>query len=745
MVIVLGTSIVLQLVAAGLALWNIRHTRRAWGWVLVAAALVLMTVRRCVTFYRMVGGDGRTPDPSTEWVSLAISVLLVIGVASLGPLFISLSRSNEALQDSEARFRQLADAMPQMVWTARPDGYLDYYNERWYEFTGLPRGDGGDQSWEPILHPDDVQKCKDIWYSAVRTGEPYEIEYRFKDRTTGEYRWHLGRALPVRDAAGNIAKWFGTCTDIHDQRRAEANLSESEDRFGVMTDNIPQLAWMAHPDGHIFWYNRRWYVYTGTTFEQMQGWGWQSVHDPAELPRIVERWRAALARGEPWEDTFPLRRHDGQMRWHLSRAMPVRDGQGGIVRWFGTNTDITDRRQAEQEREQLLESERAARTEAERHSRMKDEFLATLSHELRTPLNAILGWSQVLARGGNNREDLQEGLAVIGRNARVQTQLIEDLLDMSRIISGKVRLDVQRVELPTVIEAAAEAVQHAADAKRIRLQQVLDPLAGPVSGDPNRLQQVVWNLLSNAIRFTPADGRVQVLLERVNSHVEITVSDSGQGIRPEFLPHVFDRFRQADSSTTRRHGGLGLGLAIVKHLVELHGGTVRAKSPGEGQGATFVVHLPLTVVHGDNAPGHRVHPQSGAGADDLCDPPKLTGVRVLVVDDEPDAAALVRRVLEDCGAEVLTASGGREGLESLDRNGADVLLSDIGMPDMDGYEMMRAARAKGVATPAAALTAYARSEDRRRAMMAGFQTHVAKPVEPNELVAVVASLAGRTG
>jgi PAS domain S-box-containing protein len=406
-----------------------------------------------------------------------------------------------------------------------------------------------------------------------------------------------------------------------------------------------------------------------------------------------------------------------------------------------------DVKRAAKEREGLLEAERAARSEAERVSVMKDEFLATLSHELRTPLNAILGWTQILRSRTRESEELQSGLSVIERNTRVQTQLIEDLLDMSRIISGKMRLDVQRVDVQDVVKAAVASVRHSADAKDIRLQVVLDPFAGPVRGDPNRLQQCFWNLLSNAIKFTPKGGRIQVSLERVNSHVEVCVTDSGQGIKPEFLPHVFERFRQADASTTRRHGGLGLGLSIVKNLIELHGGSVRVDSPGEGQGATFCVELPVMALYvpepeASPEPARTVTLQAA-----LVDQPSLDKITVLAVDNEPDARDLLKRVLEECGARVLVAASAEEGLLLVQRERPDMIVSDIGMPGVDGYEFIRQVRRlppeEGGKTPAAALTAFARAEDRTRALRAGYQTHVAKPVEPAELAAVVASLATR--
>jgi CheY-like chemotaxis protein len=340
-------------------------------------------------------------------------------------------------------------------------------------------------------------------------------------------------------------------------------------------------------------------------------------------------------------------------------------------------------------------------------------------------------------------------LETIERNARVQTQLIEDLLDMSRIISGKLRLDVQQVDPSSFIDAAIATVRPAASAKEIRIETVIDPLAGPVSGDPNRLQQVLWNLLSNSIKFTPRGGKVQVVLERVDSHVEVSVSDTGQGIAADFLPHVFDRFRQADASTTRKHGGLGLGLAIVKQLVELHGGTVRAKSAGENQGTTFIVNLPLKVITTPPEEGQRLHPRAATRMPEECAMADLSGLHVLVVDDEPDARALVKRVLEDCHAKVVTAGSAAEALTLIERIRPDVLVSDIGMAGVDGYELLRRVRLldaqRGGGLPAIALTAFARSEDRTRALLAGYLAHVSKPVEPAELVATVASVAGRTG
>jgi PAS domain S-box-containing protein len=433
--------------------------------------------------------------------------------------------------------------------------------------------------------------------------------------------------------------------------------------------------------------------------------------------------------------------------------VPV-EATAALIPWRGERgiliilRDVSERRRAEEEKTQLLASERSARSAAERASRMKDEFLATLSHELRTPLTAILGWAHVLTSGRASEAETAQALETIMRNARVQTKLVEDLLDMSSIISGKLRLDTQRLAPVTFVEAAIETIQPAADAKGIQLVKKLDPNAGLLRGDANRLQQVVWNLLTNAVKFTPKGGTVTVVLKRASSHVEITVNDNGPGISADFLPYVFDRFRQADSSIRRRHSGLGLGLAIVKQLVELHGGTVRVQSEGEGKGATFTVNLPVAVPHEKiGAPVSRdVSSTNGDGAN--VHAVDLTGLKVLVVDDEPDACRLIKWVLSECHAEVVTASSAIEAVPLAESTRPDILISDLGMPEIDGYELLRRIRSlgadRGGKVPAIAVSAFARPEDRARSLRAGFSMHVSKPIQPDRLKATVASLAGRS-
>ena len=726
-------------------------------------------------------------------------------------------------------------------------------------------------------------------------------------------------------SSGRPERLLAVSRDVTERVQGERQLREREEGLRQLANSIPQLAWMAEPDGNISWYNERWYEYTGTTFEQMQGWGWQSVHDPVMLPHVLERWRASIASGQPFEMEFPLRRADGRLRWFLTRVLPLRDSEGRVTRWFGTNTDIDDVRQIRQaleeetrmlellnqtgmalasdldlqqvlqrvtdsattlsgarfgaffynrvdengeayqlytlsgapreafeklghprataifaptfrgegnvrcddvtrdprygreephrgmprghlpvrsylavpvksrrgevigglffghpepgvfserterlvagiaaqaavavdnarmfeaeqraarDRQNLLESERHARAVAERASRMKDEFLATLSHELRTPLGTILGWAHILR--AKAPPEIAAGLEKIERSARAQTRLIEDLLDMSRIDAGKLHLHLEPASPAAIVEAALDSMRSTAEARGITLASRLDPRAGPVLCDAARLQQVIWNLLSNALKFTSRDGHVAVELEQVGQAVEIRVVDDGEGIEPEFIAHVFERFRQADASTTRRFGGLGLGLAVVKQIVEMHGGTVRAESAGRARGATFVVRLP----HHENAAGQiAAAPVPPPVAAPRTSPVDLSGLSILAVDDQPDVCELVMRLLEERGARVACAGSAQEALRLFERQPPDVMLSDISMPGTDGYTLARNIRAldaaRGSRTPMVAMTAFARQEDRQRAIDAGFDLHVAKPVHPVELAAAVAQVAGR--
>lgn len=548
---------------------------------------------------------------------------------------------------------------------------------------------------------------------------------------------------PVRNALGEIVGASKIARDITLQKRAEEALRKSNERFQLLANAAPVFIWLADHTKSRNWFNKGWLEFTGRTAQQEAGFGWtQNVHED-DLAPYVQAYGEGFDSRQPFHTEFRVRRADGMPRWLVEHAVPLFEGPGGSFSgYIGSCVDNTEAKQIQSEREETLKAERAAREQAERVGRLKDEFLATVSHELRTPLNAILGWSTLLKRLPAGSEDQARGLETIERNARVQAQIIADLLDMSRIISGKVQLDVQPIDLQEVVSAAIDAVKLSIEAKKLRLRVTLDARAGRLRGDPNRLQQVFWNLLTNAVKFTPSGGYINVVLERVNSHVEVSVEDSGIGIQPEFLSFVFDRFRQADASTTRRHGGLGLGLSIVKHLVELHGGQVRVKSAGEGQGATFVVALPISVMYSGDNPSVDTASFSDVDVGSI-ELPSLKGVRALVVDDQADARALICRLIEEQGGGCALAESGAEALRILAEQKIDLVVSDIGMPEFDGYDLIRKIRSmtgEMKNLPAIALTAYARSDDRQRALLAGYQMHLSKPVEPRELIAGIASL-----
>jgi PAS domain S-box-containing protein len=586
------------------------------------------------------------------------------------------------------------------------------------------------------IHPQDRRRATAIIAQAIEKADDYEAEYRLV-APNGKIRWVIARGKIERDDTGKAVSLPGVVVDITERKQTEAALRESEGRFRQIANLMPQIVWSTTSEGYHDYFNERWYEYTGMPRSGGQGWNWKDFLHPDDYENTLSIWQNSLQTGEPYNVEYRLKNaEDGSYRWFIARALPVRTDAGEIVRWFGTCTDIETQKQAAKEMD-------SAREQAENANRLKDEFLATVSHELRTPLNSILGWAQMYRRGQLGSElTLARAFETIERNARAQNQLIEDLLDVSRIISGKVRLDVQPISLAAIIEAALDAVRPAAEARCIRLQKIIDPHVGSISGDPDRLQQIVWNLLSNAIKFTGRDGKVQVRLEQVNSHVEIVVADDGKGIAPEFLPYVFDRFRQADSSSKRQYGGLGLGLSIVRHLTELHGGTAQVESEGEGKGATFIIKLPRLGIVAETE--ERRQPRAD-GSGDFGKIPDLTGVKILVVDDDEDTRVLLSAVLRQTEAQVKTAASVAQALELLEAESFTLLISDIEMPHSDGYDLIRAVRRMPptAGIPAIAVTAYARAEDRVRAIRAGYDMHIPKPVESHELLTVAARLIKR--
>jgi PAS domain S-box-containing protein len=846
----------------------------------------------------------------------------------------------QALRESEEKYHFLAETIPVQIWTALPDGRLDYVSEQTAHYFGLTPQRLLADGWQHVVHADDLPLAVERWTHALRTGETYEVEFRLK-AGSGEYGWHLARAVPQRNASGAVVRWFGTNTNIEEQRTHQRQVEmllaqlQEQNRLlaleaeigtvlvgpGSLSDALQACAeavvlhldaafarvWTLDAAGTILELRASAGLYThldgphgrvpvghlkigriaaerrphftnqvvGDPQVGDQAWAvregmiafagcpilfgdkvvgviaafarhplseattaalgsvanalaqsLQRRHVEEKVQRAHREAEAARAdlhslfmqaptpicilRGP--EHTFALANPAYMQLVGTRRAivgLPVRqalkelagqgfyeildgvyetgerfvgrdvpatfdrqgDGvgeeafvtfvyeafrnlEGGIAGIFVIAFDVTDTVRARenlqgmlQERDRLLAITEEARSKADVASRAKDEFLATASHELRTPLNAILGWARLLRSGSLDPSAFLRGLETIERNAKAQVQLIEDILDGSRIITGKLHLEIRSADLTSIVQAAIDTVRPAAAARNISLEVRLDRAASRLQGDPDRLQQVVWNLVNNALKFTPKGGAVEVRVERAGTSIELSVKDNGQGIAPEFLPHVFERFRQADGSTTRRSGGLGLGLALVRHLVEAHGGSVRAESEGEGLGSTFVVTLPVQAVFPERVDSDRLTPTSAAASRLSLAPNSLSGVLVLVIDDERDARDLVAVVLRAQGANVLVAASAEAALEVLKDHSPTVLISDIGMPLTDGYALIGSVRAlsTGAAkTPAIALTAYAREEDRRRALEAGFQSYLAKPVEPEALVRLVGALAQQT-
>ncbi|MES2758943.1 MAG: ATP-binding protein [Pseudomonadota bacterium] len=727
----------------------------------------------------------------------------VLGMTGVVQDISARKSAEDTLRQSEEVLRALANSIPQLAWMAQADGAIVWFNERWYDYTGTRPEQVEGWGWRSTLDPDVLPAMLQRWKDSIRTGNPFDMEYPILG-ADGQYRWFLTRVNAVRDRIGHVVRWFGTSTDVDQVKRVQQALRDESNVLELLNSTGSALARQRDLRSLLQTVSDAATGISGARFGAFVYNGTDSAGEPFTLHALSGAASDAFARlgqagagaaiapilrGESvvrCDDIvadqrcrdaapyFTLPPEHPPLRSYLAVPVVARSGEvlgrlmfghpeaaifserterivGGIAAQAAVAIDNTRLYEAAQraaeERKDLLESERLARAEAERTSQMKDEFLATLSHELRTPLSAILGWAQVLRRGTRDTADLQRGLQTIERNARAQAQLIEDLLDMSRITSGKVLLDIQTVAPTVFIDAAIETVRPAAEAKNIRLEKHYDPATGLIAGDPARLQQVIWNLLSNAIKFTPRDGLVRIELRPAGASVDIAVRDSGAGIAPEFITHVFERFRQGDASTTRQHGGLGLGLSIVKHLIEQHGGTVRVDSEGVQRGACFTVELPaatpqLLAARPDRAP---YSPPSPLTPDIV--QRDLTGMKVLVVDDEPDARDLIMRILSDCNASVTTAASARAALDAFRDNPPDVLVSDLGMPGMDGFELLSHVRAFGADAggdvPAVALTAFARSEDRLRALEAGFAAHISKPVEPSQLIATVANMAGR--
>ena len=749
--------------------------------------------------------DGRRLD-----ISLTVSPIRgpngqIIGASKIARDVTEQHQSRRALDVASERLRlALAAAnFGDWSWDAATD--IVYFSDTTARIFGLTPGQPMRRSeMRQVLQVEDRERVLAIVDEALNNHTDYDIEYRLIRPDDSEV-WISAKGRGVYDEKGNVTGMLGFVQDISGRKATEDTLREQADALRTLNEIGKVIS--AELDLHktvqavtdaatgltgaqfgAFFYNvlnaedgsYMLYTMAGVPREMFE-------HFP--MPRATDLFGPTF-RGEGVVRIAEVKKDprygknspyygmpDGHLPVTSYLAVPVvsRSGEvlGGLffghpdVDMFTERDEIVVAGLAAQaavamDNARLYETAKRARADAERaaaenerlyrqaeeSSRLKEEFLATISHELRTPLSAILGWARMLRMGQLSGENATKALDTIERNARAQAQLVDDLLDVSRIITGKLRMDVQPADPNSFIDAAVEAVRPAAEAKGVRVQKVIDTGAISIPGDPVRLQQVVWNLLSNAIKFTPRGGRVQIRSERVNSHLEIVVSDTGQGISADFLPHVFDRFRQADQKASRQHGGMGLGLAIVRHLVEMHGGSVRASSEGEGQGSTFTVMLPITPVYQVDQSGGRVHPAARDLLPEYADcTDRLDGLRILVVDDEADTRELLKQGLEYCGAQVSMVGSASEALDALMMTIPDVLISDIGMPGIDGYDLIRQVRSlpqnRGGKVPAIALTAYTRTEDRLQSLRAGYDMHVPKPVELAELVAVASTVVRR--
>jgi PAS domain S-box-containing protein len=697
-------------------------------------------------------------------VSLSISPIRardgrIVGIAKLARDITEQKRLARELEAQREWFRVTLGSIGDAVIASDPDGRVTYINEPAQQVTGWAADEAIGQPLADVFHIINEKTRNPVEHPAelvLRTGHIVGLaNHTVLIGRNGVERPIADSAAPIRGADGRIIGVVLVFRDITEERRAEEALAEQREWFETTLESIGDAVIATDVNGRVVFMNPIAEHLTGRRLAEANGRSCTEIFNIVNenTRRTVQSpVTRVLAEGA----VVGLANHtvliaaDGTEYPIDDSGAPIRSRDGRIVGVVLVFRDVSERRRGEHERrdialerERLLEAERAARADAERASRVKDEFVAMVSHELRTPLNAILGWTQLMAKPGAGHDVVSRGLDVIVRNTRLQTQLISDLLDISRIVSGKLRLQIAQVDLASVVGDAIDTVQGNADEKRIAIRRELDEPVGVIAGDAARLQQIVWNLLSNAIKFTAEGGEIAVRLRKHGLNAEISVADTGVGIRPEVLPQIFDRFHQADQSITRRFGGLGLGLSIVKNLVELHGGSIAAESGGIGQGATFTVLLP------SSAEADLVDmPSQVASADPVQPRDSLSGIRILVVEDEPDTCEFLDRFLTGYGAEVVIARSAAEALARISSEKIDFIVGDIGLPDVDGYDLMHRIRelpaSAGGATPAIALTAYARTEDRMRAHRAGYQAHLTKPIEPAELVATISSFAGLT-
>jgi PAS domain S-box-containing protein len=675
------------------------------------------------------------------------------------------------IRRSEERYRSLVEASPtpQAVGTSNPEGYVVDDSPSWRALTGQTFDEMKGRRWLDAVHPDFREATGRTLDEAIAERRIYQMEYRLR-LADGTYRWFAAKGVPVYDDDGTLREWIGTCTDIDQRRSTEEHLrflARANELFASSLDYettlrnltqaaVPALAdWCAVDMAGAAQYDRLAVAHVDPEKIEL---AWELYRrfpsDPARDPvaRTIRSGRSQLVRAVSDDVIREITLNDehyaivtalGLVSWMIV-PLPGRRGPLGAITFVSsdsgrlfTELDLSHAEEFARQAAVAIENAMLFR-DAQAANRAKDDFLATLSHELRTPMTAILGWSRMLHEGGLDEETYASAIEAILRSAQAQALLIDDVLDMSRIIAGKMQLDPKPVDVVDAVQAALRTVRPAADAKGVALEFQQRPGSSLVTGDSNRLQQIVWNLLSTAIKFTPRGGDVIARVEQSGLFVRLTVRDSGRGIAPEFLPHVFEPFRQAENVTTRTQGGLGLGLAIVKQLVELHGGNISAHSEGDGRGATFVIELPMRAVREiepvQRTLGRYAHSQRGDSTVEGAPYPTLDGVRVLIVDDQDDARKLVRTVLGRCGADVIAAGSVAEALEHLEHAVADIIVSDIAMPDADGFSLIRHIReTRRLAIPVVAMTAFSHPADQEKILAAGFSGYLRKPVEPLDL------------
>jgi two-component system CheB/CheR fusion protein len=670
-------------------------------------------------------GDGRMEieyriynqkDGGLRWVRLTSRVQfendVPVRISGILQDLTEKRSAQEAVKQSEANFRMLADNIDQLAFVIGPEGRTTWFNQRWHEFTGLSlediRKDGGIN----VFYHEDRPRVMNVVTESLRTGKPWEEQFRLI-RKDGEVRWFLSRCTPYRDAEGKIMRWFGTNTDITDSKKAEAAIRESEERFRLLADNMDQLAWIAAADGSSMWFNKRWEEFSGIPVTEIAARAKDELHHPDHYERVVTSLQECAARSEAWEQTFPMKRKDGEWRWFLSRAIPLKDAEARITKWFGTSTDITDRKEIEE----ALKAADAS----------KDKFLATLAHELRSPLAPLRNGLELLPLLKEDEEGSEKVHAMMQRQLSHMVHLIDDLMDLSRISREIVQLRMEQVDLVAAAEQAIEAVRPIMDPLGHRFELIVDAKVLNVTGDRTRITQVMNNLLNNAVKYTPNNGQITMRLAKTGHQAVITVSDNGIGIPPEMLPHVFDMFAQVGAAQGRSGGGLGIGLHIVKRLVEMHQGSVEAISEGDGKGSTFVIKMPLST---------RKKSSGGEGDRKVYD---LAPRKVLVVDDNKDSAISLSSVLKALGQNTVVAHDGVEAVELAQREKPDLIFMDIGMPRMNGFEACEKIREHewGRNMVIVAVTGWGLEQDRKRSMEAGFDHHYVKPIDRQSILKIL--------